>query len=591
MKICIWLGTSCLFLWLTTPVQAGELFWSAPLHEPTAWQETQTRRFDDPAQPCTPASGSAAWGFRETGAYLILAGSLPCEAVVAPKHAPTLPESYSVEWELFIESPLQDRNLVLGWKDPDTWFGFHIFDQKIEYEKVFERKAYSAPKSSRLYPFLPKTLYSFRAEVHTKTQKVRLFINGEEVLNFQESSRNPRLSSLIPVLRASTGAIRSSSVIFTRFTIKTISELSLLSVPYLRQNDPQWAQKTYDHATDWSVVPTIERWGCALTSGVMVLRYHGITNLPDGSPLWPDALNDWLLSQPDGYFAQGHINWRALTRLSIETNRLFGTTKLEYRYENPAHALTWLAEQLHQKKPIILEQPGHFVVATGQESDSESFRIHDPFFQRSTLSEYNNAFLSARVFTPSNTDLRALSLLLPADVAVKITRNNEPYEYQPVLLHPIQDAVDGSRPGTTLQLIDLPQPHSGEYRFSFQRYSGSSFPFDAYLYDINGNVRTHRTWAPSYGTSEASFQVSEETIQPERLPTASADISALFSSSPVSLLLRNAWEKLLDCRQRGFDSGLACDQGFQLFLRQAGKNGWLNAWQVRVLESQLEKDP
>ena len=89
-----------------------------------------------------------------------------------------------------------------------------------------------------------------------------------------------------------------------------------LNVPPLKQISDPWQNQVYDSANLWSPLnPTINRWGCALTSAAMVFQYHGLTKLPDNTTLDPGTVNAWLKTQLDGYVGNGYVNWLALSRL------------------------------------------------------------------------------------------------------------------------------------------------------------------------------------------------------------------------------------------------------------------------------------
>jgi len=81
-----------------------------------------------------------------------------------------------------------------------------------------------------------------------------------------------------------------------------------LDVEYQSQIDPSWEHFEYDSASTWFASNlSIGKWGCALTSASMVLNYFS-------HPTNPKLLNDWLLSQPDGFIRNGLVNWLAISR-------------------------------------------------------------------------------------------------------------------------------------------------------------------------------------------------------------------------------------------------------------------------------------
>jgi len=64
----------------------------------------------------------------------------------------------------------------------------------------------------------------------------------------------------------------SSTYLFTNGNNSTY-----LNVPYFGQNDELWGTQEYDSASEWKPAvknTSIGAWGCALTSAVMILKYH-----------------------------------------------------------------------------------------------------------------------------------------------------------------------------------------------------------------------------------------------------------------------------------------------------------------------------
>lgn len=70
-----------------------------------------------------------------------------------------------------------------------------------------------------------------------------------------------------------------------------------LNVTDLKQYTGGWENDIYD-----TISGTIKQFGCALTSASMVLKYHGFSNTN------PKILNNWLISQLDGYLTNGLVN-------------------------------------------------------------------------------------------------------------------------------------------------------------------------------------------------------------------------------------------------------------------------------------------
>lgn len=293
--------------------------------------------------------------------------------------------------------------------------------------------------------------------------------------------------------RVGTGASSPSEVWFDNVKVTTLDDSqNILSVPLLKQNANPWGPMLYDSANLWAGSQNdISRWGCALTSAAMVFQYHGVKKMPDNSNLDPGTLNSWLKSQQDGYIRNGLVNWLALSRLSYLTrfnNNYDQFDALEYKRINSANKVQ-LTNDLENKIPGILEEPGHFVVAKGKDDANNTFVINDPFYSRESLLDYGNTFLSLGRFVPSQTDLSYLMFVVDdnIDLTLKDSNGNDVGElYQ-------QDAIDNplndSEGNAKVKVLYFEQPEGGNYTVVLNSSDSSSYSLEAYLYDIEGNVK------------------------------------------------------------------------------------------------------
>ncbi len=185
-----------------------------------------------------------------------------------------------------------------------------------------------------------------------------------------------------------------------------------LSVPDIKQYSSPWNDDEYDTASAWSENPTIERWGCALTSSSMVLQYHGhSTN--------PDDLNNWLNSQPDGYIRNGLLNWLAVSRYT-QINSSPSSPTLEFR-KHPA-SLSTLSDEIDNSRPSIVKVPGHFAVVKGIENSD--YLVNDPISTNTLLSkvesDHGDFYSSIYSYIPSTTDLSYILLVFDSDKGIAI---------------------------------------------------------------------------------------------------------------------------------------------------------------------------
>lgn len=239
-------------------------------------------------------------------------------------------------------------------------------------------------------------------------------------------------------------------------------------VEILKQTDFRWADLEYDSASDWAApaAPTLSRWGCAVTSMAMVLRYYGITVLPTGQILDPASLNSWLLAQPDGYVGPGLVNWLAVSRLTNLMSPVLNTPKLEYSRGMGSSTFA-VQDSLELRQPVIFNVPGHFVVGTSFTDQRNDINILDPAFDLSVLSQHSQV-LSARLFEPSFTDLSYIQVVHPVDVTLEVfDLVNGQKLYGTTQLEYIQAAGETARsPQVAISQFAKPQGEEFELVFS-----------------------------------------------------------------------------------------------------------------------------
>ncbi len=254
--------------------------------------------------------------------------------------------------------------------------------------------------------------------------------------------------------------------------------LPSLDVPDIKQYTDAWGSLTYDTANKWSQNPTIKRWGCALTSATMILRYYAHN-------IWPDTLNDWLKTQSDGYLRNGLLNWLAVSRYTKQ-NETDGSPVLEYRKLDASSST--LINELELGRPGILDVSGHFVVTKSQLPTT--FGINDPaYVDRLTLESYDNTFQSIRGYKPTHTDLSYIFLVVDPTIDIFLTGpDGNKLEGYSSTENPLIDDIDyTSQSGQSLNTFLLPIPESGDYKIEVTG-NGNPYTLESYLYDRNGDV-------------------------------------------------------------------------------------------------------
>lgn len=276
--------------------------------------------------------------------------------------------------------------------------------------------------------------------------------------------------------------------LLARFTTSEPSPDINQNVPLLKQTSNPWKKQVYDSAKLWNPIdPSINSWGCALTSAAMVFKYHGINKLPNNKPLDPGTLNTWLRSQKDGYIGNGFINWLALSRLSKLAKNINGLSfdALEYSRNN-GNSPEILLDNLENNLPGILSVPGHFVVAKGIEDNI--FTINDPYYPRTSLSDYGNTFQNLGTYTPSNTDLSYIMITTNPNTQIELQDSDGDVVGETIIEDPIVNPEDPEQKNESLKILYLPKPSDTSYNLVIT--SSGNYEVKIYLYDKNGEVFT-----------------------------------------------------------------------------------------------------
>lgn len=515
------------FLWLcvgfTRSVWAKTPLYSTDFSSIDDWETRANFQHAQPKNPCFIGDQPARWStveslFGHGSLYGIdIVNSPPCSTATIPTSVSPHLLAYEVQLRMFVSHPEQDRNLLLRWQDSDTYLGFHIFHNMIWAEKIVAGVPQALTKTSHYFPLKMNTWYDITMQYDRSRGRIRLSVNDRFIFETFESLQDPWVEQGTPGLAASVGGVSSSNVWFDSFQVFSLESSNQLSVTPFRQNDPRWSKNVYDSAEDWSQTPTIERWGCALTSAVMALRFHGIDHVPGGETLTPDTLNTWLKKEPDGYWWEGHVNWRALTRLARWHHQAYGTTELEFLYQaRPETPLSWIREQVNQQRLPILDHGNHFTLAYGYGPGEADILIHDPLFSsRPTLHAYDLSFQSARIFIPSQTDLSALTLLVPASTTLHFTADHQPLDLSPIPLFQLDPTA--VTPRLIGWLYDLPKPSLLGEKIRFE-ISKPTIVL-AWSYDKSGTVQKNVFWmtpevSGEYSGADQVFHAPSVTLPP-----------------------------------------------------------------------------
>jgi hypothetical protein len=375
-----------------------------------------------------------------------------------------------------------DRNLGFGFESTSTLFDVHFF--RNGYEMLGFKDGTQILKETGNLALQNNQTY--RVSIILDKAQITIKFDDQVIIDTINPSYDGHYGKIS--LKASTGNIAPTEIWFDNILVQTLGGDWILDIPLYKQNDSLWADLEYDHASTWTDQPTIRRWGCALSSMVMILHYHGIETFPDGvTEITPPTLNDWLLTQPDGYLGEGLLNWMAVSRLTWLISTKLDTPKLEYQwlnFENPQHIIADLKNNL----PSIIKTAKHFLVASGFNQEETDLFVTDPYFDRNQLPE-DQEILSSRHFYPSQTDLSYLLITADPTLNIEISDSVNTWQnYQENLT-----AINNQNPqtagvGKTLQLYQTAKPLTSEIELQLSQPNYAPYQFQVYVYGTNGNV-------------------------------------------------------------------------------------------------------
>ncbi len=294
-----------------------------------------------------------------------------------------------------------------------------------------------------------------------------------------------------------------------------------LNVPLFKQgvapyndNNPAWEAEEFDHANAGQFVcgRTMTQCGCATSSIAMILRYHGINKMPDGSDVNPGTVNKWL-KENKGYNRNLGVIWSAVGNLAKKAksqNPNFQYDALEYNPDMYFNTTT-LTNDLNQGIPNILQvnAPGmHFVVAKGKTGNT--FEINDPLFNRTTLASYNNQAVSVRRYIPSHTDLSYMVYVADKDVYITVRDENgatygESYlEYSPAQL--VEEPFNTNT--SAVKVFYFAKPESSNYRVELYSATDPDYQLDEYIFTEEGEMKTASYTGNLTPETEAVYKLS-----------------------------------------------------------------------------------
>jgi len=294
------------------------------------------------------------------------------------------------------------------------------------------------------------------------------------------------------------------------------------AVPYMSQVDPAWGSKRIGNSTN--PVETIAAKGCAITSAAMMLSY--ISN----KTVTPSDLNDWL-TKNNGYdkvittlqngTIVNHGNYDLLWPKIAEYSTKVLQIPLYWGGSIPIRNDTLLDQYLSYNFPVLISEPGHWILATcqnvtiggidnfqGAQLHNYTYSIRDPG-HRAAL-DLNSTFLlnSGATYSYKNTyqAIRLFSTIKPAAGGSLTVSVHSPVELS--ITDPLQrvtsvtssqipnsaytaDSIsyDNDVPpiDPPVPAIDIVGPMNGTYTLRVIGTGSGNYSLDFLVYDNDGN--------------------------------------------------------------------------------------------------------
>lgn len=428
-----------------------------------------------------------------------------------------------------------DKNISFHFENLSNWYELHFTNRGVELVRVQNGTVpWFVYQGASITNGGPHTI-----SITLNEASISLTIDGLHLFTEVDPTFNGNYGKI--GIKAGTGSISPTKIAIDNVTVETL-ENPKLTVPHITQTNPKWSELEYDSATSWSSSepPTIGRWGCAITSMVMLFHYYGLTQFPDGTPLTPASFNSWLLQQPDGYLPFGNINWLAATRLSKELSTQFGTPKLEFK-RILVNSMAALVEEVTAGRPPIVHIPNHFVVATGlvttESGQPPDVYINDPGYEKEKLSQHQTTPLSLRTFTPSFTDLSYL-LFVPESSNLTLELSGPQGLVSLDTETEIYASLDTHTPKPTITTYEYAKPEKGTYALTITGGPLQEYSLMAYIYLEDGTVFIEEltgvlgvdgtTVTINYSKSDAP------QVATPKLPEITKALTALYTSNFLS---------------------------------------------------------
>lgn len=449
--------------------------------------------FDDGnADGWSPISGESLWQVKEINGNKMYGARINSSSTIIDSVAVNVSSpNYKIDFDYLpianSTTTTVDRNLDFRYRRNSPTERYNPYEVHFLTEYFFWTNfGYYTPTSSTPLVYNQTN----HVTIILQDKHIKFFLNGISIIDYVDTSYNFTGDEKIG-LRIGTGDAYPTEAWFDNIVVISLDEPTPISlnVPLLKQSSDPWQAQIYDTANKWAPTnPTINSWGCALTSGTMVLNYHGINKLPNGTTLNPGTLNSWLKSQKDGYIGTGWVNWLALSRLSKlakSINNITAFDALQYN-RTSSEDKNKLTTDINNLLPDILEVTDHFIVAKG--INGNTFNINDPYYNRNTLNDYSNTFLTLGTYTPSFTNLSYIMISADSEINISLKDFNNNIVGENFIQQPLVSDDNSAQSNSSIKIFYLPKPQTQDYHLTISSSIDKVYDLHVYLYDQDGNV-------------------------------------------------------------------------------------------------------
>lgn len=328
-------------------------------------------------------------------------------------------------------------------------------------------------------------------------------------------------------------------------------------VPLVTQTDPRWGNSPYANGRGnnpndpGKCGPTIGKCGCAITSVVMVLQYHGIITAVDNQLVNPLNVDAWL-DRNNGYGEFGDLDWLKIEEYSQTSPN--GLARMHY--DGGFGGDTGLLDNnVNSLQPAILKvqvptSSGgfavHYIVA--HTKLATTYSVRDPLlFNTKTLNDpvddfanhiraYGNQFAGLRLYSAFSGPVDGITFTIasPAQLLV-IDPTGKRLGIDPISNTSYSEIPDGTyftdgisdvstsniTPAHEVKTAYIPNPIPGNYQVQVIGTASGAYSFSNLAYDANGTAHSQVFDGITQTNLVTPYVLNFTPQQPSNIVTAS----------------------------------------------------------------------